>query len=59
MKSIVKALESIGQKSSIKQFSSSEEMHNHVAIGDDILSMIENQQMDYICHQQTPDEDED
>lgn len=57
MKSLIKTLESIGQKSSIKQFSSFQQMKKEMSIGDDLLSAIEKQQMEFICHQQTPDED--
>ncbi len=59
MKSLIKTLESIGQQSSIKQFSSFQEMQKELSIGDDVLSAIEKQQMEFICHQQTPDEDKE
>ena len=58
MKSIIKALESIGQKTSIKQFNSLSDMQTQMGIDNSILSAIESRQEEYVCHQNTPDEDQ-
>ena len=58
MKSIIKTLEAIGQNASIKQFNSFNDMKNGVGIDDNILSEIENKQLEFVCHQHTPDEDD-
>jgi len=59
MKSIIKALEAIGQSTSIKQFTSFTEMKRGLGIDDNILSEIENKQLEFICVQTTPDEDDE
>jgi len=57
MKKIVKALEIIGQKSSIKQFISIKEMKDKTSLNDKMLSDIEKLQTDLVCSIQPGDDD--
>ena len=58
MNAIIRTLELIGQSNSIKQFSSLNDMKSSIGIDNNILSKIENTQVEYVCHQSPPDEED-
>lgn len=57
MKKIVKALENIGQKSTIKQFKNIKQMQDKVGLSDKMLTEIEKIQADLVCSIQPSDDD--